>query len=88
MNLSRRKSCTSFDVLDLPLMIVEFLQRDVAAPLGAQDLALDLLDLDVEDLDLMKPLLEPARPARLRQVEAAGLRGHVGDRMRVCERWS
>ena len=56
-------------LLDLPLMIVQFLQRDVAAPLGRQNLALDLLDLDVEDLDLVNPFLEPARPARLRQIE-------------------
>ena len=63
-------------------MIVEFLQRDVAAPFGPQDLALEAVNLNVEDLDLMDPLLEPARPTALRQVKAAGLRGYVSDGMR------
>src|SRR5262245_27835693 len=69
-------------LLHLPLMIVEFLQRDVAASFGPENLALEAVNLDIEDLDLVNPLLEPARPARLREIDAAVLRRNVGHRMR------
>jgi hypothetical protein len=54
-------------LLDLTLMVVELTQGDVAAALGGQDLPLDLLQLQVEHLHLMTPLLLTPLPGRLGQ---------------------
>ena len=59
-------------VLDLPLMRVEILERFAAAALCGQDLALDLLDLDRQDVDLVVPFLQPPRPAGLGEFETGG----------------
>ena len=63
MNLSRRKSCTSATARSAAAGVFSSLSALVAAPLGAEDLALDLLDLDGQHLRLVDPLVEPALPA-------------------------
>ena len=68
-------------MLDLPLLVVEFLQRLVPAPVSAEDLQLGLLDLDRERLHLVHPLDGAALPARLRHVHPRGGALDVGDRL-------
>ena len=51
----------------------------LSAPFGAQDLQLRLLDLDVEHLDLVDPVLQPPVPASLGQIERRRGAGDVGE---------
>ena len=53
-------------------MLIQALQRLVATALGAEDLLLDLVDLDCQDLRLMNPFDQPAIPGRVGLVELAG----------------
>ena len=62
-------------LLHLPVMAVDLSQHLVAAALGAENLAFDLLDLDRQDLGLMVPIDQPACPTRLRDIEAGILAG-------------
>ena len=57
MNLSRRKSSTSADCSICRWWLFRLVQRLVAPPLGAEDLQLDLLDLDRQDLRLVNPFV-------------------------------
>ena len=59
-------------VLDLPLLVVQFLQRLVPAPLRAEDLELDLLDLDRQHLHLVEPLVASGAASRPRSASSAG----------------
>ena len=62
VNLSRRKFLTSARLLDLPALAVQVGEGLVAAPLGAEDLAFRLLDLDRQHLRLVVPLVQPPQP--------------------------
>jgi hypothetical protein len=53
-------------MLDLPLAVVQFPQRNMSAAVGGQFLTFELLDLDGDDIDLLLPVLKAAIPARLR----------------------
>ena len=66
-------------LLDLALMRVQLVQRLVAPALCAEDLPLDLLDLDDEHLLLVDPFGIAADPAGLRQIERPGLVVYLGD---------
>jgi hypothetical protein len=46
-------------VLDLALVVVELPRCNIAPVFGSENLALDLLDLDADDLDLVTPLVLP-----------------------------
>src|ERR1700720_2542074 len=59
-------------LFDLPLMNVQILQGLITPPLGAQNLALDLLDLDGENRDLMVPLIQAPLPAGFGQFQSGG----------------
>ena len=59
-------------LLDLPLVAVQVVERLVAPPLGAEDLAFGLLDLDGQDLRLVVPLVQAAQPAGVGLVQARG----------------
>ena len=68
-------------MLDLLLLVVQVAQGSIAVPLRGQDLALDLLDLDADDLDLQLPFLAPAVPASLGETEAAAAGGDLRQRV-------
>lgn len=53
-------------MLDLPLAVVQFPQRNMSAAVGGQFLTFELLDLDGDGIDLLLPVLKAAIPGRLR----------------------
>ena len=81
MNLSRNKIQHLGCLLDLPLLDVELAQLLVPAAFRAKDLQLGLLDLDVEDLDLVAPVLQAPVPSAFGQIKRAVVVGDVGDRV-------
>src|SRR5579864_524569 len=58
--------CGMFHLL---LMVIELTQCGISSAFGCQNLALYLLDLDRENLDLELPFLQPSIPSRLCKVE-------------------
>ena len=79
MNLSRRKAIDLFRLLDLALMRVQLVQHLIAPALRAENLPLDLLDLDDEHLLLVDPFGVAADPASFGEIERSSLAVDLGD---------
>ena len=68
-------------LLDLAPVAVEVDEGLIASSLGTENLAFDLLNLDGQNLSLVRPFVETALPSGFRQIKSGSGAGNIGERV-------